>query len=203
MAYIREALERIGVAQDEIQQLIRRATKSRAYSELVFLAELAKELQSLRAGFDEPLTGPGTNGPEVKRSPQEKVGGATSRERLPVFLRDGNDLLKIGKAGEGNSPYEHRTSRETLKAIVERILAAAPGADDRFAAKDLMNIQGHKDGKSIPSYQIYMTLGWLTEAGIIRRHGRRGYSMPDRAGVDKRIDDAWKGLAYPDHDGRG
>jgi hypothetical protein len=86
------------------------------------------------------------------------------------------ELLKIGWSKSSASEYEHRVP----KAAVDRVLATLAEA---AARKDLVRVDERlkaleqSGGEPIPTYQVYVALAWLRKEGLIRQHGRKGYSL--------------------------
>ena len=48
-----------------------------------------------------------------------------------------------------------------------------------------------QSGAELPSYQAYLCLAWLVAAGLLERHGRQGYTIPNAQDLDRDLDAAW------------
>jgi hypothetical protein len=56
---------------------------------------------------------------------------------------------------------------------------AGKGLDGRvFSTNDVLPL-ADDDGSEIPSYQVYVAIALLKQAGLLDQHGRQGYSIPD------------------------
>ena len=165
-------------AERALAGLAAEAATGRDYAEVARLARLAGAVRALResgtataaddaAAPVEPksmATGPpprAATAPEVKRRP------------YPKFLRDGDTLVKVGWSRRESAEYEHRSPVAALlrvSAAIERLAGAA----GRFTTDDLMPaLDAGRD--PLPSYQSYLCLAFLREAGLAGRDGRSRY----------------------------
>lgn len=83
--------------------------------------------------------------------------------------------MKIGYSKSDRRTYEHRNSKETLDRLVE--VLADLGQGGKLFAIDALVAPAEPRLTGIPSYQIYLCMGFLVRQGIVRRHGRAGYKL--------------------------
>jgi hypothetical protein len=55
-------------------------------------------------------------------------------------------------------------------------------------------MQGHAGSQKLLGYQLYLCLAWLKSEGLIKQHGRRGYSINDLDTFGDRVQRAWDEL---------
>ena len=93
----------------------------------------------------------------------------------PKFAMEGDTLIKIGFSRRERAEYEHRSPLATLVAVSD---AADAVADRRgcFTTDDLMPV-ADADGEALPSYQSYLCLAFLRDAGLVERIGRSQYNI--------------------------
>jgi len=98
----------------------------------------------------------------------------------PRFVRRGNELVKIGwSKGEGKE-YQHRAPHGLLVALRQSLLDAS--RHRRLFRMDALSAQ------SAPGYQAYAWLAWLRSAGLVKQHGRQGYSVVKPASFEADVD---------------
>ncbi len=93
----------------------------------------------------------------------------------PVFLRENQDIVKIGKSRSGADRYEHRAPLVVALRLSEK-LAAIRSSEKLVKMEDVLPLLS-ESGVPWPSYQSYVVLGWLKKEGLVRQHGKRGYTV--------------------------
>jgi hypothetical protein len=58
----------------------------------------------------------------------------------------------------------------------------------------LLPIPDPSEGADVPSYQVYLALAWFRCEGILRQHGRVGYSLLVTANLENTLNDRWDAL---------
>ena len=130
-------------------------------------------------------TGPrGTPVRRKKRAAGLKRRSSSRPSDYPKFLRDGENLVKIGWSKSEKAPYEHRAARRVLGYLVGALQRM--GRDRRrFTMDDVLPLKDPEDGTEIPTYQVYLCLAWLRAEKLIVQHGRQGYTLPDPADLHR------------------
>lgn len=112
----------------------------------------------------------------------------------PQFLREKNDLVKLGWSPREKGPYEHRVAKDGVEAVASAVVAMGK-AGHRFAMDDLLRaISDSKTSDQIPSYKIYAALSWLKWAGLVLQHGRQGYTVVRPQTFVTSMETAWLSL---------
>lgn len=124
----------------------------------------------------------------------ERGVSAKSKDRYPYYLRDGDDLVKVGWSARDGAPYEHRASRQAVDRIASAI-AAKGKAGRRFQMAALIDaIASSKPDDGPPSYQVYVTVSWLKWHGLLLQHGRQGYTIVRPQTFVGSVETAWQAL---------
>jgi hypothetical protein len=112
------------------------------------------------------------------------------RQVYPQYFREANRLVKRAWSKKERQPYEHKAPREIVDVLLQEV-QRRKGHQRPFEAADVMPlVKGN--GEEYPSYQSYLALGWLRQAGAVTK-GRQGYLL--RPGWDKqRITQLWNSL---------
>jgi hypothetical protein len=123
-----------------------------------------------------------------------KGGGKRKKtpQRMPVFSRDGDFLVKSARSRKTHDEYEHRAPSEVVFALAES-LAEWRSAKKLLTADQLLDDYANRKGRVI-AYQVYVALGWLTQIGLVRRHSRSGYSVPSPSTICDDVQKAWAAL---------
>jgi hypothetical protein len=164
------------------------------------LAGEARAGQPAEAGRVSGGTGAGSaNGPAARQAlapGAAAIGGrrANPREDYPKFFRRVDELVKVGWSKKERKEYSHRATRR----VVDVVAAAVRQVGVRgklFNGDALIPMKDPSDGAAVPDYQIYVTLAWLTNLGVLEQRGRRvGYALVPQKQVDSTITAAWATL---------
>lgn len=152
---------------------------------------------AIRRGNGKPLES-ATKRSQLK---QRKKGGAKTSSRrfpeattYPKFLRDGDQLIKIGWSKKEKAQYEHKAPKSVLGPLLQSLLAAG-GDGHRFTTDDVLPLGEAGDGLEIPSYQSYLCIAWLRSEELIVQHGRQGYSLPQPDRFAASVEESWERLS--------
>lgn len=125
----------------------------------------------------------------------EKRAGAP----FPRFEVDSDQLVKIGWSKTNNGVYEQRAPAKVRDILVGSLVHLSK-VKRRFTTEDLFPLTDPDDGTEIPSYQSYLCLAWLREIGLVRKHGRAGYSVVSWEDPRDLVEGRWSQL--PNRSGR-
>ena len=200
-------------AEGELRRLLGEAATAGDYDSLLTIADWARQLRGLvdngatRAdgASDRKQAMPGSptsrasqpraqdaRAARAKRRARATRRSTTSRSEYPRFLRDGNQLVKIGWSKSEKTTYEHRAPRHFLDLVVAALRRCGEKGR-RFTMEDALPVTDPEDGTEVPIYQAYLCLAWLRKEGLVEQHGRQGYSLPAAAHLDalaaKRFDE--------------
>jgi len=207
--YLNLARDLLRKAEEEIQDLISKTAGARDYDAAASLAHTARKLTELLEclGDEENLHAPLASKKrladdfvqrEAARRPatpsQKRRGGKSESPRLPAFVRQGEDLVKIGLSRSSDSTYEHRAPKSVIDTVTVRVLSLSQENGKPFTAEALGSMRSDDEPGRVPGYQLYLCLGWLKSLGLIRQHGRKGYSPRDPESLQNAVQRAWEDL---------
>ncbi len=197
-------------AEHRVRALLAEAAAQGAYDDIMHLTDLARSLCELAQQA-------GVNGTRVDTSPTATAAHASAepvgsnRRRLvptpqasqssgrrvrkgdyPRFFRRRDDLVKIGWSKKDKSEYQHKAPRRVIDALAAAI-ARRSGNGRLFTVEELLPLKD-QDGSELPAYQVYVALAWLKSGGLVKQHGRRGYSVRNGTGLTKAAGAEWERL---------
>lgn len=207
MTYRDRAIEALQRTESTLRGLITEAFNAKAYGELAKVAMAADAVASLLREISDTSTTTtgGTSsadpGPDVSGKGTTTLRGTQARPALatavrraayPRFLRDGDRLVKIAWSKKERRQYEHRAPQ----IIIQTLLGAVrkrKGEGKLFQAAEVLPLT-NANGEEYPSYQSYLTLSWLRQAGIITKKGRDGYVLKIGAATPEKVGRLWASL---------
>lgn len=176
------------------------------FDELLQLTMIAKEIAALTARWpcDAPRAPKALAQPEVTTEPSapaaprsETTPQASPKPKksdYPKFLREKQDLVKLGWSPREKGPYEHRVPKAALDAVVA-VVASMGKAGHRFTMDEVHKaLASAKRADHVPSYQTYAVASWLKWAGMVLQHGRQGYTIVRPQTFATSIEAAWQSL---------
>ena len=119
--------------------------------------------------------------------------GHSRREKYPQFLKDGDRLVKVAWSKKDRAPYEHRAPFSVVNALIAAV-RETKGEGKVFQAIDVLPLM-KPHGEEYPSYQSYLALNWLREAGVISKKGREGYLLKAKAASAQKLEQLWAALS--------
>jgi hypothetical protein len=184
-------------AEKALAILASEAAKGTEYEAASCLIDSAREVNNLairtlqRLGYSsEPVLE--RNGSTTAPGPAPAKSKRT-KKTYPKFLRQGDELVKIGWSPTDNAEYEHRSPRKVLPLLAAALVKA--GANGRrFTMDRVMPLVDPSDGKRVPDYQVYLGLAWFRELGFVVQHGRQGYSLASKAPIEHLLEAHWTSL---------
>jgi len=174
-------------AEKSLRDLMQRELRAQRYTEVAELAGMADALARLARGNSQSAsisnhtaTPPSSPSSALVR----KVTSASARGRVtakrgtakrdyPRFERDDDKLVKVGWSKKAREEYEHRAPRAAVLAFAEHV-GSITAKGKTFVIDDLLPVYDAA-GEELPSYQVYLALGWLRQAGAVEKKGRDGY----------------------------
>jgi hypothetical protein len=171
----------------------------RDYDQAASLIELARKIKQLAEQITSgaPTAETRANHEGGLKDVHSVTGSKTptrTRNRLgqyPRFVREGENLIKIGWSKSERAEYEHRSPKRLLALLCE----ALTGANGKRITMDrVLPLKDPVNGSAFPDYQSYLCLAWLKSAGLIIQHGRQGYSLPKGAELESAVEAHWADL---------
>jgi hypothetical protein len=198
---IAQGIEAIRHCESRLRELMAQASADGQYETVATLMGWAKAIAAVVAS---PLENPTSS----QVAPVSEIAGSdairlatpfetrrprstrVSRMQYPRFARYRNELVKTGWSKKEKKEYQHRAPRGIVDLLVARL--------DRFRGKDFTSDEllplADDDGQEVPSYQAYLCLAWLREAGMIVKNGRHGYFMDGTVDLKAAVEQHWQQL---------
>jgi hypothetical protein len=169
------------------------AVGSGRFDDVVDLAQFTKELSEIAKRWN------GSERNEAVRTTQPTAASSTPSSQMsdeyPTFVREKDDLVKIGWSTRDAKPYEHRVPKTVVNEVVRAVLICGKSGH-RFSIEELMKRIAKSNGRTIvPSYQVYAAISWLKWSGMMLQHGRQGYTVVRPQTFDSSVDTAWQSLS--------
>lgn len=215
MNVVEEAASICSAAEKSLRELMQKAIAAAEYRHLPTLARMAEQLAALAtracqtadSAPDAALAsdtdqkpasrrGRGKAHPAVARIRRRVVAQPrvrTSKAGYPRFLRTDDTLIKVGWSKKSRSEYEHRAPRHVVGAVMNAV-ARAGEKGAIFTVDALLPVRDQRDDTDVPSYQVYMAIAWLRTEGVLRQHGRDGYSLLVAENPEKTVEERWSAL---------
>ncbi len=196
-------------AERQLRELVGEAAAAGEYDAVQQISDLARRVGALvqnaqNAGRSEAIpTGVAMRDerPTAVADRAARIGSSTTRhsKRLPAkgeypkFCRRGDQLVKIGWSKREKAEYEHKAPHQTVDVLTTAIARRSDNGK-LFTVEDLLPLKNPVDGTEIPSYQAYVALAWFRRLGLVKQHGRRGYSVKGPSRVGEAIVASWEQL---------
>ncbi|WP_231749904.1 hypothetical protein [Tautonia plasticadhaerens] len=113
-------------------------------------------------------------------------------EGYPRFHREGEKLVKIDWSGKKRVEYRHACCLEDVVLLASR-LCQRSRAGEPVKLSEITPLETD-EGRPLPNHQVYAAVDWLKEIGLLEKHGRKGYMMPDVSDLEGRIAASWSRL---------
>lgn len=192
------AAEAIAVAEKAVAALVAEAGQDRQWDEAAAFIEMGRRLHALADELSgtPPPPAPLPVGANGSLSPAAPVaeGKPQKKAAYPQFFREGDSLVKVAWSKSQRGEYEHKSPYKVAAALVESVLKAG-SRGQRFTMDKLLPLRDTDPPHAQwPDYQAYVCLAWLRHEGLIKQHGRSGYSIPKPGDVAKGVRNCWDAL---------
>jgi len=131
---------------------------------------------------------------EAERSAGADRKRAPRKGQYPRFYRDGDFLVKVSWSKKDRGEYQHKAPRRVAELLAAAI-GKRSGNGRLFTSEDLFPLRDPQGGGDVPSYQAYAALAWFRAAGLVRPHGRRGYTVKRDGRLSELMTTAWRNLS--------
>ena len=155
-----QAATSLGRAEKDLQQFLSAAATAGDFSAASDLVRALDHLAKAKTLVGTNGVNNGAGPPSVNKTSQKFS-----------FFRDTKDqLVKVGRQRKGAGEYDHRCPKAELDNIMNALLTST---------KTPMTAQDLASQVSAP-YKIHVCLGWLVQAGLVRKRGHQGYEVVSR-----------------------
>ena len=182
----------------ELQALIANAAQEKDYALAAEIAEFTKMLEE-----QWPTTANATSTPQNPPHSKANIAKRTITRRAkfrtrgqnadyPMFEVHGQNLIKTGWSKKAKREYSQKAPRSVLDSLTNSLKRF--GEEDIFSMEDVLPDMVDGDGETLPSYQVYIALGFLRAYDLVQQHGRQGYSLVSRDTFEKQVEECWNAL---------
>lgn len=189
-AVLREALRRLNA-------LIEGASSSHHYSDVVILAGYGDALAKLLG--DNPVSPSASTPTQASTRESFRTGEDIKQvlqvakpESYPRFVRDGNQIVKIGWSKKNSDEYQHRAPRRVFDLFIRQAQEKLSEGEP-FTMETLLPLK-EDSGETIPAYQAYLILAWLRSHHVIEKRGNEGYVAQLDLMAPKKVQEFWRQL---------
>lgn len=199
MSIVQRTVNLLAETERTLVGLANEAGAARDYDQAALLIELARKIKQL----GEQFRGVASKVAEA-RNPLDALRELDpageirtpirSRNKLgqyPKFVREGDNLVKIGWSKSQKAEYEHKSPKRLLAVLCESLTGAN---GKRIMMDKVLPLKDPVSGSAFPEYQCYVCLAWLKSAGLVTQHGRQGYSLPKGIELEKSVETLWANL---------
>lgn len=197
MNHLALACESLRNAEASLRDLAAKAATDGDYASVMQIASWAqavKEISSGTTATHENRAGIAAANCSRRVVTQTKLSKRPKRKEhtseYPKFFRRGDQLVRIAWSKRDDAEYQHKTSFAVLKQLAEMLTSV--GTEGRiFSTDEILPVQD-QDGRPIPTYQAYVCIAFLKQAGLIDQHGRQGYSLACGNDIKNAVDSIWE-----------
>jgi len=201
------AVKLLETCEKGLRDLVGKAAAKGDYSGVITLTSWAKVIHDLaeagKADSDvakgatqvhgaRSLVTPGPISSDAKTRRSSQRTKVVKPDGYPKFLRAGEDLVKLGWSKREGTEYQHKAPHRVLARLSRKLVVVGAGGS-MFTADDVLPLSTDH-GVEIPNYQSYLCLAWLRQEGLIRSHGRQGYTVNDGENLVSAVDSRWRAL---------
>lgn len=179
--------------ESELHTLISEAAQEKDYDLVAEIISVAKTLETHCQPNEKPYAPLKTSRTIVesvtaKKSVSRKKATKTNGD-YPNFSVRGQDLIKTGWSKKAQKEYSQKVSRDVVNALAKRVMNYSE--EEIFAIEDVLPDLLDKNGDALPSYQVYIALGFMKKHALVQQHGRQGYSISSKKDFAGQVEKQW------------
>ena len=195
MRNLKERIEEVLTkAENELQEVIVEAAKAGDYRGVDTGRAAAVEICNIKARILKPSSkGDLKSESNVSRTKKNVATKRHSRGKYPKFEVKNDTLVRIGWSKKERREYTHKVSKRVFVETVEVMGRLAQGGAGPFMAEKIIEQVNNAGSETIPSYQIYVVIGFLRKLNCIKQIGREGYDIP--IDLAKNVESEWRNLS--------
>jgi len=180
--------------ESDLQEVIVEAAKEGDYRSVDMAKTAAVNVSNVKARIKNPSSKPQAKGVSVvshrKRKSSSRKGG---KSRYPKFNVKNDTLIRIGWSKKQKREYTHKAPKFVFEGTVKAMAALAQNGAGPFTAEEIIEQVNHMESEMIPSYQVYVVIGFLRARKCIVQVGREGYNIP--VDVCGKAEDVWRSVS--------
>jgi len=111
----------------------------------------------------------------------------------PQFKIKKDILIRIGWSKKQRREYTHKAPKLVFEQTVKAMVILAQNGSGPFLAEQIIEHANNNESEIIPSYQVYLVIGFLRKAECIKQVGRDGYDIPTE--IVEKAEEKWVELS--------
>lgn len=168
----------------DLQQVIAEAAKAGDYRGVDAARSAAANVHEFRTRVVDSSSSPRAKlQTESRHGSTRRARKASPRKRgksgYPKFEVRNGTLVRTGWSKKQSHEYAHKVPKAIFDRTVKAMAALAKSGTGPFMAEQIIEQVDHLGLESIPSYQVYVVLGFLRHGNVIKQIGREGYRLPE------------------------
>lgn len=195
MSSLERATEVLREAESALRSLVAESATRGDYVSVVQITAWATALSEIRNGGRDYPTTTGTlpvPHQSAPRHPSAGKGRAAALKEYPRFFRRDNRVVRASWSKRERKEYYHSTPFSVIQALSSNMVEK--GVDGRVFSTDEILPVYDDEGIAVPAYQAYVGIALFRWAGLIDKHGRRGYSIPRLSDFKDDVAAVWQKL---------
>lgn len=118
---------------------------------------------------------------------------AGAKDGYPKFLRQGDDIVKLGWSRKERKEYRHKSPKRYLELVASALDEAGKNGA-LVSTENILPVRDPETGADVPGYQAYLCIAILRHRGLVEQHGRQGYTVPQGTFLIPQIPSLWESL---------
>lgn len=171
----RAILEILEDAEKKCTNIILDAVRTKDQKGMELAGEVTIKLREIIENLQRPVPKRNEEALLAKVASSAKPKRRVRKGEYPKFHVENGYLVKVGWSKKAKEEYVHKLPRETYDALLEIISRRASESPEQFTAEEILQACEQLP-ESVPNYHVYLALGFLQDNGILKKHGRRGYT---------------------------
>lgn len=172
---LRQAIvEIVEEAEKKCTDLILVAVRAKSQPGMKLAGEATIKLREIIDVIQQPIAASEMETMFPRMARKVKAKRKVRKGEYPKFHAENLCLVKVGWSKKAKKEYVHKLPRDVYEDLLEIIARRAALGTENFAAEEILQAS-QRLTESVPDYQIYLTLAFLQDRGILEKEGRRGY----------------------------
>ena len=175
-------LKILSTAEEALLEIIKRAAATGDYEGIDLARGTAGEIKRISIQLSTEISNSvnGRSNSEMERFVQEKRPSSkreVSKFAYPRFEISESTLTKVGWSKKRRKEYAHCIRRDVFEAVVAAIAASRRDTEGPLSTVFIREVLA-AGADTVPSYQMYLVLGFLRSREVIRLSARGAYHIP-------------------------
>jgi len=189
-----KVIEILTKTESELQEAIVEAAQAGDYRSVDMARNAAVNIKNLRMQILNPASK--VEQKSIKSTSHVKrklVLRKRTKTDYPKFKVIKDTLIRIGWSKKQRREYTHKAPRLVFERTNKAMVLLAQGGAGPFLAEQIIEQANNNESETIPSYQVYLVIGFLRMTECIKQVGRDGYIIPQD--IVNKAEEKWEELS--------